>query len=126
MSIMNQKEIAVSFLKAVGAGDVDRAFEKYVAPHFVHHNQYSKGDRQSLLDAIKESHKISANRVVDVKKSYEDKDTVITHSKIVREDSNAPQISVVHIFRFENELIAELWDVGQALIPDSPNENGVF
>jgi hypothetical protein len=32
----------------------------------------------------------------------------------------------VHIFRFQNDLIAELWDIGQAVPENSPNQFGMF
>jgi len=35
-------------------------------------------------------------------------------------------VAVVHIFRFENGKVVELWDLGQQMIKDSPNENGLF
>jgi predicted SnoaL-like aldol condensation-catalyzing enzyme len=57
---------------------------------------------------------------------YEDGDTVITHSLVTRQDPQAPDIAVVHIFRFEHDRIAELWDLGQPISKDSPNENGMF
>jgi predicted SnoaL-like aldol condensation-catalyzing enzyme len=33
---------------------------------------------------------------------------------------------VIHIFRFEEDRIVELWDVGQEIPEDSPNDNGMF
>lgn len=36
------------------------------------------------------------------------------------------EIAVVHMFRFENGKILEMWDVGQVMEKDSPNENGMF
>jgi predicted SnoaL-like aldol condensation-catalyzing enzyme len=32
---------------------------------------------------------------------------------------------LVHIFRFDGGLIAELWDIGQPVPEDSPNERGL-
>jgi len=32
----------------------------------------------------------------------------------------------VHIFRFEGERIAELWDLGQPVPDGSPNEDGML
>ncbi|MFZ1808888.1 MAG: hypothetical protein WAU36_16775 [Cyclobacteriaceae bacterium] len=46
-----------------------------------------------------------------------------THSHVVKDDM---EIAVVHIFRFDNVKIIELWDLGQVLDKNSPNENGVF
>jgi len=44
---MNQKESAETFLKMTGNGDVRAAYDKFIAPNFIHHNQYFKGDRES-------------------------------------------------------------------------------
>src|SRR5262245_39590496 len=119
-------EAAKSFLTMAGGGNVQEAYDQYVAPSFIHHNQYFKGDRQSLLRGMQEASKNEPNKAVEVNHVYEDGDTVITHSRVSRQDPSAPAIAVVHIFRFEQDRIAELWDVGQQMSKDSPNENGMF
>lgn len=123
---MSKKEIAISFLKMAGSGDVKTAYEKFIAPDFIHHNQYFKGDRQSLMAAMEEASKVSPNKSIEIKHAYEDGNTVITHSLVTRQNPNEPDITVIHIFRFENDRVVELWDVGQAILKDLPNENGVF
>jgi predicted SnoaL-like aldol condensation-catalyzing enzyme len=123
---MTHKEIAKSFLKLAGTGKVDEAYDRFVAPSFIHHNQYFKGDRQSLLDAMKEAHKKSPNKSIETLRALEDGPLVATHSRVLRNDATMPEIAVVHIFRFENEKIVELWDLGQPVSKDSPNENGIF
>ena len=122
----NHKEAAKAFLQMAGTGNVRDAYERYVAPSFFHHNQYFRGDRQSLLTAMEKASRSSPNQSIDIKHAYQDGDTVITHSLVTRQDPRAPQIAVVHIFRFEHNLIAELWDLGQPVSKDSPNENGMF
>jgi predicted SnoaL-like aldol condensation-catalyzing enzyme len=109
-----------------GTGNVQDAYDQYVAPYFIHHNQYFKGDRQSLLTAMQEASKTSPNKSIEIRHVYEDGDTVITHSLVTRQDPQAPEIAVVHIFRFEHDRIAELWDLGQPISKGSPNENGMF
>jgi predicted SnoaL-like aldol condensation-catalyzing enzyme len=123
---MSHKKIAESFLKMAGSGNVQAAYDQFVAIKFVHHNQYFKGDRQSLLTAMEQASKQSPNKSIEIKKVYEDGNTVITHSLVTRQDPQASNIAVVHIFRFEDGKIAELWDLGQPLSKDSPNENGPF
>ena len=123
---MTNKESATSFLKMAGSGNVRAAYEKFVAPDFIHHNQYFKGDRQSLKIAMEEASRTSPNKSVDIRHTYEDGDTVITHSLVTRQDPAAPGIAVVHIFRFENGRIVELWDLGQEITKNSPNEHGLF
>ena len=120
------KEAAMSFLKMAGLGKVQEAYDQYVAPSFIHHNAYFKGDRQSLLKAMQEASKATPNKSIEIKHAYEDGDTVITHSLVTRQDPKAPDIAVVHIFRFEQDRVVELWDLGQPISEDSPNENGPF
>jgi predicted SnoaL-like aldol condensation-catalyzing enzyme len=48
---------------------------------------------------------------------------VITHSLVVKQNM---EIAVVHIFRFSGDKIVELWDLGQPIEKNSPNENGLF
>ena len=120
------QEAAKSFLNMAGMGKVQEAYDQYVAPSFIHHNQYFKGDRQSLLTAMHEASTTSPNKSIQIKRIYQDGDTVVTHSLVTRQDPQAPAIAVVHIFRFEHDRIAELWDLGQPISKDSPNENGMF
>jgi predicted SnoaL-like aldol condensation-catalyzing enzyme len=109
------KEAAKSFLKMAGMGRVQEAYDQYVAPSMIHHNQYFKGDRQSLLTAMQEASNATPNKAIEIKHVYEDSDTVITHSLVTRQEPEAPEIAVVHIFRFEQDRIVELWDLGQPI-----------
>ena len=120
---MNKKQMALEFLKLAGTGKVRDAYDRFIASDFIHHNQYFKGDRESLLTAMEEAHKASPNKDIITKFCYQDGDTVITHSLVVKESA---EIAVVHIFRFRNEHIVELWDLGQIIEKNTPNENGLF
>jgi predicted SnoaL-like aldol condensation-catalyzing enzyme len=123
---MSRKESAVLFLTMAGSGDSEEAYARFIAPDFVHHNQYFRGDRASLKSAMADAHEKSPNKRVDVKQVFEDGDFVITHSRVVRRDPSEQDVAVVHIFRFEGDKVVELWDLGQLLSKDSPNENGAF
>lgn len=120
---MTKKEMAMEFLKLAGTGNVKTAYDRFIHADFIHHNQYFKGDRQSLLIAMEEGHMSHPNKSIDIKHVYEDGDTVITHSHVVSDLGN---IAVVHIFRFQSEKIIEMWDLGTITDPESPNENGAF
>lgn len=120
------KDAATTFLRMASAGKVQAAYDQFIAPSFIHHNQYFEGDRQSLLNAMQEAARTSPNKAIDIKYVYEEGDTVITHSHVTRRDPEAPQVAVVHIFRFESNRIVELWDLGQPIALDSPNKNGMF
>ena len=123
---MNRKESAVAFLKLASAGNVEDAYAQFIAPEFIHHNQYFRGDRESLKSAMADAHAKSPNKLFDVKRVFADGDFVVTHSLVVRANPSDPDVAVVHIFRFKGDQVAELWDLGQVLSKDSPNENGAF
>lgn len=126
-SAMNQsskKGIAVSFLKNAASGNLDDAYA-LVSENFRHHNPYFKGDAESLKAGMAEAHKKFPNTTLEVQRVFEEGDLVAVHSR-VSHGPDHPDISVVHIFRFEGDCIAELWDVGMEAPDDSPNENGMF
>ncbi|MCK6208438.1 MULTISPECIES: nuclear transport factor 2 family protein [Bacillus] len=119
------KEKAVLFLQLVAAGNVREAYDKYIGPDFRHHNPYFPGDAESLLIAMEESAAQNPHKTLEVKRAVEENDIVAVHSHVKQNEEDLGG-AVVHIFRFHNSMIAELWDVGQAVPEDSPNENGVF
>ncbi|MEP0365558.1 MAG: ester cyclase [Cyclobacteriaceae bacterium] len=120
---MSRKEIAQTFLKLAGTGAVEEAFAKFAGANFIHHNQYFEGSGASLKQAMQQDHESNPNESIAIKYCYEDADTVVTHSLVVKKEM---QIAVVHIFRFEGDKIAELWDLGQPIEKDSPNQYGLF
>ncbi len=123
---MLKKEIARSFLQLAASGNVVEAYSRYVDHHFIHHNQYFKGDRESLLKAMSEGHTTNPNKKFEVKQIFEDGDFVITHSLVLRSDEQLAPIAVVHIFRISENRIVEMWDLGQEVSKNSPNLNGPF
>lgn len=120
---MTKKEIAIAFLELAGLGQVSKAFEDYVSPSFIHHNQYFEGSRLALLNAMTEAHATSPNKLIEIKQCLMEGENVVTHSLVRKKDMD---IAVVHIFRFENNKIAELWDLGQIMDKNSPNKHGLF
>ena len=65
------------------------------------------------------------NKTFEVQFALEDGDRVAVFSRI-RQNPEDRGAAVVHIFRFEGNRIAELWDVGQGIPENSVNENGMF
>jgi predicted SnoaL-like aldol condensation-catalyzing enzyme len=109
----------------VAGGKVREAYDRFISPDFRHHNQFFKGDRSSLMVAMQENAQKHPNKTLQIRKILEDRDTVMTLSH-VKQDPNVLGGAVVHIFRFENGKIAELWDLGQEIAANSVNENGIF
>jgi predicted SnoaL-like aldol condensation-catalyzing enzyme len=125
MNEISHREIAISFLELAAAGKIREAYSKYVDPTFRHHNPFFPGDRESLMLAMEENATKNPQKKLEIKRTLEDGDLVMTYSH-VQQRLGDPGAAVVHIFRFGDGRIVELWDVGQAIPQDSPNENGMF
>ncbi|MDH5164450.1 nuclear transport factor 2 family protein [Heyndrickxia oleronia] len=119
------KEKAVDFLQLVASGQVREAYQKYIGPNFLHHNPFFRGDADSLMLAMEEDAANNPQKILEVKMAIEEADTVAVHSH-VRQNPDDLGWAIIHIFRFQDNQIVEMWDVGQAVPEDSPNANGVF
>lgn len=122
---MNRKEIATSFLYNAAYGKVSEAYAHHIHPDFCHHNPYYRGDAASLQAGMEEATVIMPNKLFEVQRVLEDGDLVAVHSRIQLQ-MDAPEIAVVHIFRFEGDQIIELWDIGHQAPPEMLNEYGMF
>lgn len=124
-SNLSRKEKALSFLRLVASGNVREAYRSHIGPGFRHHNPFFRGDFDSLMLAMEENAVKNPHKILEVKRALEEGDFVMVHSHVTQkpEDLGA---AVVHIFRFQDDRIIELWDLGQAIPENSPNENGMF
>jgi predicted SnoaL-like aldol condensation-catalyzing enzyme len=122
---MNQnKDIATTFLKLASAGQIQEAYEKYVSPNFKHHNPWFAGDAESLKKGMEENQKQFPNKVYEIKHIVEDGDLVAVHGYV--KISQNKEIAVVHILKFEENKIVEMWDIAEEIPKNSPNKNGMF
>jgi len=122
----SRTERAVAFLRLASTGDVRRAYEQYVSSAFRHHNAYFAGDAASLAAGMEQNAAENPNKAFQVQRTIAEGDLVAIHSRLQLKPG-APEIAVVHIFRFDDEgRIVELWDVGQPVPAQSPNEYGMF
>jgi predicted SnoaL-like aldol condensation-catalyzing enzyme len=74
---------------------------------------------------MEENEKRFPGKLLEIRHQLEEGDLVATHSRL-RLSPDRPEMAVVHIVRFVNDKIVEMWDVGQEIPQDSPNENGLF
>ena len=125
MKQSDRKQSAISFLRLAASGKLDEAYSNYISSNFRHHNPYFAGDAESLKAGMAEAHEKFPDTTLEIQHVLEEGDLVAVHSR-VRHSTDTPEIAVVHIFRFEGDRIAELWDIGQEAPKESPNENGLF
>lgn len=122
---MTNKDSAASFLQLASTGKVDEAYSKYVGKGFKHHNAFFEGSSESLQTAMKENAILNPDKVFEIKRVIAEGDFVVTHSHVQQKPATLGA-AVVHIFRFEHGKIIELWDLGQPVPEESPNQYGMF
>ena len=122
---MSRKDIALSFLELAVTGRAREAYEKHAGPGFKHHNPHFDAAPRALIDAMDANARQFPKKRLDAKLSLEDGDMVAVLSH-VRHTLDESGFAVVHIFRFDGDRIAELWDLAQEVPEQSPNANGMF
>jgi predicted SnoaL-like aldol condensation-catalyzing enzyme len=118
-------QIAVNFLKAAVAGKAHEMMRRYGAPDFVHHNPFFAAGADTISTAMDDDARANPDKVFDIQRTIAEGPFVVVHSRL-RQRSGEPDMATVHIFRIEDGHIRELWDIGQAAPPDSPNPHAMF
>lgn len=119
------KSAAIRFLQQVVAGDVKGAYDRYVDEGLRHHNPYFPGDAASLRSGMEEDEQRCPGKQLIVVNSLEDGDRVAVHSRLIRPGSGS-DIAVVHLFRFSQGKIVEMWDVAMTAPDRVANQFGMF
>jgi predicted SnoaL-like aldol condensation-catalyzing enzyme len=121
----SHKDVAVEFLGLVASGRVDEAYRQHVASNFRHHNPWFRADAASLRRGMAENAEKNPDKLLQVKMALQEGDRVAVLSH-VRHHPDERGFAVVHVFRFEGEHIAELWDLAQEIPELAVNELGMF
>ena len=119
------KAAAIAFLELASRGKVSDAYAKYVGAGFKHHNPFFEGSAEALKAGMEENARQNPDKVLEVKRAIAEGDFVTVHSH-VRQKPGELGAAIVHIFRFENGRIVELWDLGQPVPENSQNQYGMF
>jgi len=108
-------------LKPMDSAAVDR----FISPDYIQHNQMVEpgvGSLKAFLDLIRGQ---TPDAVHDVKRAFVDGDHVTVHYHVRRWPGDTGW-AVIDIFRVEDGLIAEHWDVMQDVVESGPNPNSPF
>jgi predicted SnoaL-like aldol condensation-catalyzing enzyme len=119
------KDRAAHFLELVIAGDIDTAYSTYVDLAGKHHNMYTLAGFDQLRVGMQNAETKTPHKRFEVKNVFNDGDKVAVHSHLIL-GADGRGMSVVHMFRFENEKIVEMWDVAQEIPVDLVNSDGPF
>ncbi|MCY1669863.1 nuclear transport factor 2 family protein [Novosphingobium sp. SL115] len=101
------------------------AVDRYIAPEYVQHSSLAEPSVAALKGFLDRVRAESPDARQTIHRSFVDGDHVITHTHVVRWPGDAG-LAVVDIFRVEDGMIVEHWDVIQD-VPEYPvNPNSMF
>jgi len=120
-----RKDIAVRFLQLVVSGRIAEAYDRYVDMQGKHHNPHFPAGFPALKKAMIENHVQFPDKQLIIKNVIGDGELVAVHSRVaLRQGEN--DMVIVHLYRFRNDKIVELWDCGMPVPADSPNTDGAM
>ncbi|MBB4640541.1 nuclear transport factor 2 family protein [Rhizorhapis suberifaciens] len=108
-------------LRPLDSGAVDRLF----LPDYIQHSPLAPSGAQALKEFLDWAKRTSPQAQHLVKRIFADGDYVIAHVHVVINPGDRGN-AVIDIFRIQNGMIAEHWDVSQPVPATSLNDNGMF
>jgi predicted SnoaL-like aldol condensation-catalyzing enzyme len=115
------KDVYEHVLKPLDASRVD----EYFRPDYIQHNPMARSGAEGLKAFLVWAKSVSPSAEHHVKRLFVDGDYVIAHVHVIIQPGERGN-AVVDIFRIEDGLVAEHWDVAQHIPDHAQNPNGMF
>jgi predicted SnoaL-like aldol condensation-catalyzing enzyme len=115
----------VDFLRMVVDGQIAEAYRRYVDMQGAHHNAHFPAGFPALRQAMIDDHTKAPHKRITFHNVLGDGQLVAVHSRL-EIGEGGQSYAAVHLFRFRGDRIVEMWDLVQAVPPDTPNEDGMF
>jgi len=125
MNDIDLRDAARDFLMLVIAGKIDEAYQKYVDIGGRHHNFFTPSGFAALQAGMQQAESQTPGKQFTIKHIVVDNDLAVVHSHLIMKPDD-PGMATVHILRFANNKVAELWDCAQPIPKDLPNSDGPF
>lgn len=101
------------------------AVDRYIAPEYVQHSSLAEPTIDALKAFLDRVRVESPDARQTIHRSFVDGEHVIVHTHVERWPAD-PGLAVVDIFRCENGMIVEHWDVIQDVPAQPVNHNSMF
>jgi predicted SnoaL-like aldol condensation-catalyzing enzyme len=99
--------------------------DDYISPDYIQHSSLAEPGVEALKDWLNARRLDSPDSVQKIHRSFVDGDFVIVHVHVSRWPGD-PGFAVVDMFRMEDGVIKEHWDVLQEVPTDPVNLNSMF
>lgn len=101
------------------------AVDKYISPDYIQHSSLAEPGRDALKAWLAKTRVESPDAEHSIKRVFVDGDHVIVHLHVKRWPDDIG-LAVVDIFRLEDGMVAEHWDVIQDVPQNPVNPNSMF
>lgn len=120
----SNKQLVITFYQRL-FGDKDiSAIDEYIVTDYIQHNPQVADGREALKAMAKQWIEGGPKTTVDIRKSVAEGDLVILHVRNPTPDGK--YLAIAEMFRVENNMIVEHWDVIQAAPETSANPHPMF
>ncbi|MFV0362037.1 MAG: ester cyclase [Suipraeoptans sp.] len=109
---MTNKELIISFYQEFFNNHDIESAKKYVAEDYIQHNPGVLQGRQGLMDGFREKFISDPDFKLRIEKLIAEDDMVVVYLKNIDTKGNT-KCRVVDIYRIQNGMLAEHWDVLQ-------------
>ena len=120
----NKKLVAEFYDLIINKKDYEAA-KRYMGPRYRQHNPLVKDGPEGLREFIDFLRTNAPQAHSEIIRCFAEGDYVILHVHSIRQPGTRGR-AIIEIFRLENGLIDEHWDVIQEIPADSANPNGMF
>jgi predicted SnoaL-like aldol condensation-catalyzing enzyme len=119
----NKKNVAEFYDLLLNKKDFDAA-SKFIGKRYKQHNPLVKDGPEGLKEFVATRKATFPGARSEIKRIFAEGDYVILHVHSVLDETK--ERAIIEIFRLENGLVDEHWDVIQMMPEDPANPNGMF
>lgn len=116
--------VARVYAEVLGPLDAE-AVDGLIRPDYIQHSPLAGNGAEALKGFLRWARSTSPHAEHRVKRMFADGDHVIAHVHVII-NPGEPGNAVVDIFRIEDGMVAEHWDVSQTVAAETRNANGMF
>jgi predicted SnoaL-like aldol condensation-catalyzing enzyme len=120
----NLKAVLDFYDVVINGQQYSRVYE-FVDKNYIQHKPEVEDGPEGLLDFVRWIYAQSPQHKARIIRSFVDGDYVILHVHVIN-GAEAKDIAVMDIFRVENGMLMEHWDVASPVPLNAKNDNGVF
>jgi predicted SnoaL-like aldol condensation-catalyzing enzyme len=120
----NLKAVLDFYDVVINGQQYSRVYE-FVDKNYIQHKPEVADGPEGLLDFVRWIYSQSPQHKARIIRSFVDGDYVILHVHVIN-GAEAKDIAVIDIFRVENSMLMEHWDVASPVPLNAKNDNGVF